>query len=116
MARRRAADPALAFAISVLLSLALWWPSLGDALDGRIDITVAGLRYFAALGVSSAAVFGLSVLVAGHSRDSRSGVPPALPPGPVEHPLRSAEPVLDQVVADTADDLHAAAYSRGRLD
>jgi hypothetical protein len=108
MQRRTAVDPALLFAISLVLSLALWWPSLTGALDGSIDITVAGLRYLAALGLSWFAVFGLSMLVGGYAHEARPGGPPELPPGPIEHPLRRVEdPVLD--APDVVDDQPAAA-------
>jgi hypothetical protein len=92
MERRPSVDPALLFAISLGMSLVLWWPSLTGALHGSIDITSAGLRYLAALGLSWVAVFGLGTLVAGYAREAgqRPG-PPALPPGPAEHPLRRAE-------------------------
>jgi hypothetical protein len=96
---RTALDPALLFGISLLLSLLLWWPSLQGALDGSLDITVAGLRYLAALGLSWLAVFGVGTLVAGYAHDS-APTPPALPPGPVQHPLRRAE----DGEASTADD------------
>jgi hypothetical protein len=92
MERRPAVDPALLFGISLALSLVLWWPSLTGALHGTIDITSAGLRYLAALGLSWAAVFGVGTLVAGYARQAAQAPgPPALPPGPVEHPLRRTE-------------------------
>jgi hypothetical protein len=92
MERRPAVDPALLFGISLAMSLLLWWPSLTGALHGTIDITSAGLRYLAALGLSWLAVFGVGTLVAGYAREATQGPgPPALPPGPVEHPLRRVE-------------------------
>ena len=93
--QRASVDPALMFGISLGLSLLLWWPTLSGALNGSVDITVAGLRYLAALGLSWVGVYGISTLVNSYSRDSRT--PPALPPGPVEHPLRRAE---DDTTAD----------------
>ena len=102
--RRPAADPALLFGISLALSLVLWWPSLSGALNGSIDITVAGLRYLAALALSWVAVFGVGTLVAAYARDARP-TPPALPPGPVEHPSRRADdpPAEDTEAADAAE-------------
>jgi hypothetical protein len=104
MERRAAVDPALLFGISLALSLVLWWPSLTGALDGSIDITVAGLRYLAALGLSWVAVFGIGTLVAAYGRDSRP-TPPALPPGPVEHPRRRAD---EASTGDAASDAEPA--------
>jgi len=104
MERRAAVDPALLFGISLALSLVLWWPSLTGALDGSIDITVAGMRYLAALGLSWVAVFGVGTLVAAYARDAQP-TPPALPPGPVEHPLRRADDASaeDTEAADGAE-------------
>jgi hypothetical protein len=110
MERRGAVDPALLFGISLVLSLALWWPSLTGALDGSIDITVAGLRYLAALGLSWIAVYGLSLLVSGYGREAHPAGPPALPPGTVEHPLRRSEdPALEAPATELVDDQPAAA-------
>jgi hypothetical protein len=99
MERRATVDPALLFGISLGLSLVLWWPSLTGALKGSIDITSAGLRYLAALGLSWVGVYGISVIVAGYGHDERP-TPPALPPGPVEHPLRREEDVATDMAAD----------------
>jgi hypothetical protein len=107
MERHARVDPALLFGISLGLSLVLWWPSLTGALNGNIDITSAGLRYLAALGLSWLGVFGIGVLVAGYGHEAEPEPPPALPPGPIEHPLRrdgeavAAEPAAD--VANPAD-------------
>jgi hypothetical protein len=108
MERRAAVDPALLFGISLALSLVLWWPSFTGALDGSIDITVAGLRYLAALGLSWVAVFGVGSLVASYGRDARTAAPPAPPPSdPASHPLRRSEdPELtpgDPEAADQAE-------------
>jgi hypothetical protein len=109
MERRGAVDPALLFGISLGLSLVLWWPSLSGALNGSIDISVAGLRYLAALGLSWVAVFGIATLVASYAREARP-TPPALPPGPVEHPLRRAEdPSVDDTAGDATTEEPAAA-------
>jgi hypothetical protein len=90
MERRPAVDPALLFGISLALSLVLWWPSLVGALHGSIDITSAGLRYLAALGLSWVAVYCVGTLVVGYGREAQP-TPPALPPGPIEHPLRRVD-------------------------
>jgi hypothetical protein len=105
---RATVDPALLFGISLALSLLLWWPSLTAALHGDLDITVAGLRYLAALGVSWVCVFALGTLFAGYARSAHERhqpQPPALPPGPAEHPLRRVEdaPIADAPGAAVED-------------
>jgi hypothetical protein len=87
---RAAVDPALAFGISLALSLVLWWPTLQGTLSGNIDITVAGLRYLAALGISWAGVFAIATVFATYGQQSQAAAPPtpSLPPPAVEHPLR----------------------------
>jgi hypothetical protein len=95
---RGSVDPALMFGISLGLSLLLWYPTLHGALNGSIDVTVAGLRYLAALGLSWIGVFAISTLVSNYGREE-DDTPPALPPGDVEHPLRR----VDDPPADSAD-------------
>jgi hypothetical protein len=90
---RATVDPALAFGISLALSLVLWWPTLQGTLNGNIDITVAGLRYLAALGISWAGVFAVATVFATYGQQARAAAPsptPPLPPPAVEHPLRRA--------------------------
>jgi hypothetical protein len=99
--RRGSLDPALLFGISLLVSLVLWWPSLRAALSGNIDITVAGLRYLAALGLSWLAVFGVGTLIAGYAHDEPPS-PPSLPPASAQ-PLRRAEDPIEDVIHDTND-------------
>jgi hypothetical protein len=97
---KAALDPSLMFGISLLLSLALWWPSLTAAMHGDVDITVAGLRYLAALGLSWVAVYGVASLIANYAHEEPA-TPPALPPGPVQHPLRrdDDEPAVEEAPA-----------------
>jgi hypothetical protein len=103
MQRHTAVDPALLFGISLGLSLVLWWPSLTGALNGNIDITSAGLRYLAALGLSWLGVFGIGTLVAGYGREAEPEPPPALPPGPIEYPLRrDGDAAADDAAAEAA--------------
>jgi hypothetical protein len=99
----RPVDPALMFGISLGLSLLLWWPTLHAALNGSIDITVAGLRYLASLGLSWVGVFALSTLLATYGHEAST--PPALPPGTAEHPLRRVDdPEVIDVPAVAAED------------
>ena len=108
MERRPAVDPALLFGISLTLSLVLWWPSLVGALHGSIDITSAGLRYLAALGLSWFAVYCVGTLVVGYGREAQP-TPPALPPGPIEHPLRRVEdPGVDEAGPEATAETSAA--------
>jgi hypothetical protein len=100
---RAQVDPALMFGISLGLSLLLWYPTLHGALDGSIDITVAGLRYLASLGLSWVAVFAISTLVSTYGHEEETSTPPELPPGRVEHPLRRA----DDQLAETPEILPA---------
>ncbi len=106
MERRPSVDPALLFGLSLIASLVLWWPTFRGALNGSIDITVAGLRYLAALGLSWVCMFGIGTLIATYNRSTQSG-PPALPPGPVAHPLRRAQD--RELEAPAADDVDAPA-------
>jgi hypothetical protein len=108
MDRRPSVDPALLFGLSLIASLVLWWPTFRGALNGSIDITVAGLRYLAALGLSWLCLFGIGTLVASYNRAAQP-TPPALPPGPVEHPLRRTDdPELDTAAAADEADAPAA--------
>jgi hypothetical protein len=109
MERRPSVDPALLFGLSLIASLVLWWPTLRGALNGSIDITVAGLRYLAALGLSWLCMFGVGTLVAGYNRAAAPSPPPALPPGPTEHPLRRVEDAeLDAAAPATEAEVPAA--------
>jgi len=48
--------PQTRFSIALLASLALWWPTLQGALDGRVDPIDASLRWVAAFVVASLAL------------------------------------------------------------
>lgn len=92
---RAAADASLVFAVSLVLSLAVSWPSFSAAFSGDLDITVAALRYLVALALSWAGVWLLATAIASFGRNR----PPAsaLPPAPANHPQRRASdpPPLD---------------------
>jgi hypothetical protein len=73
-------DPAFTFGVSLVVSLVLWYPTLRATMDGNIDITDAGIRYFLALALSWAGVYGISAIVAMYAGQPRR--PSAPPPGP----------------------------------
>jgi hypothetical protein len=88
MTKRPGLDPACIFVVSLVLSVVLWSPTVGGTLNGKIDITDAGIRYFCALAISWAGVFGISAIVALHARRPRRSTPP-----PAEHPARRHDDV-----------------------
>ena len=96
--RRPTVDPAFTFAIALVMSLVLWWSTLRALLDGNVDITVAGLRYLAALGLSWCGVYFVASIVAMYASQPR----PA-PPEP-QTPLRrkSDQPSEQQAEPDAS--------------
>jgi hypothetical protein len=68
-------DPAFTFGVSLVLSLLLWYPTLRGTMDGRIDITDAGIRYFLALALAWAGVYGVAALVAMYASQPRRPTP-----------------------------------------
>lgn len=86
MNRKPSVDPTFAFGIALAVSLVLWWPTLQNTMHGDLDITDAGIRYFLALAISWAGVYGICALVAQYASNPRPKEPP---PGATEdHPLR----------------------------
>jgi hypothetical protein len=75
---RTRVDPAFTFGVSLVISIALWLPTLRGTINGDIEITDAGIRYLLALALAWAAVFGVSSLVALHASRPRTSsfVPP----------------------------------------
>jgi hypothetical protein len=88
--RKPSVDPAFTFGVSLIVSLALWLPTLLGTMAGNIDITDAGIRYFLALAISWAGVYGICALVAMYASQPRRPGPPA-----TEHPLRRREDPAD---------------------
>jgi len=84
---RPSVDPAFTFGVSLVVSLVLWYPTLRATMDGDIDITDAGIRYFLALALSWAGVYGISAIVAMYASQPRRPSPPP------EHPARRREDV-----------------------
>ena len=58
---RPSVDPAFTFGVSLAISLVLWYPTLRGTMRGDIEITDAGIRYFLALAIAWAGVYGVSV-------------------------------------------------------
>jgi len=75
--RRPSVDPAFTFAVALVLSLVLWWGTLQALLAGNVDITVAGMRYLAALALSWCGVYFIASLVAMYASQPRAPRPPA---------------------------------------
>ena len=78
---RPSVDPAFTFGLSLAISVVLWFPTLRETMAGNIEITDAGIRYFLALAISWAGVYGVSALVAMYASKPRSTFLPT-PPGP----------------------------------
>jgi hypothetical protein len=87
--QRPSVDPAFSFGVSLVVSLLLWSPTLREAMQGNLDITDAGIRYFLALAISWAGVYGICALVAMYASQPRRPTPP---PGlPADQPRRRRE-------------------------
>ncbi len=74
---RPSVDPAFTFAVSLAVSLVLWFPTLRETMSGDIEITNAGIRYFLALAIAWCGVYGVSTIVAMYTAKPR---PPSSPP------------------------------------
>jgi hypothetical protein len=97
--KRQTVDPMWIFGLSLIASLVLWYPTLKLVMAGTIDISDAGIRYFLALAVAWAGVYGVSTIVAMYASEPRRPAPP--PPRPAAaHPIRRVE---DAPAAETAE-------------
>jgi hypothetical protein len=106
--KRPSVDPAFAFAVALILSLVLWYPTLRGTLDGDIDITDAGIRYFLALAIAWAGTYCICALVAMYASQPRK--PSSPPPGTAAAPGRRREdaPVPESEPANQESDVSAA--------
>jgi hypothetical protein len=87
--KKPSVDPAFTFAVALIVSLVLWYPTLRETMYGSVDITDAGIRYFLALALSWAGVYGICALVAMYASQPRK---PSPPPGvTAENPGRRRE-------------------------
>src|SRR5437868_7094768 len=88
--RRPSVDPAFTFAVSLVLSLVLCYPTFMHMMKGSVDVTEGGIRYLVALAISWCGVHGVATLVAGYASQAnpaRRPRPPR-PPGATQ-PLRA---------------------------
>ena len=91
---RPSVDPAFTFGVSLAVSLVLWYPTLRETMSGNIDITDAGIRYFLALAIAWAGVYGVSAIVAMYAAKPRDPVSPPPRPGATDGlPARRREDV-----------------------
>ena len=77
---RPSVDPAFTFGVSLAISLVLWYPTLRGTMSGNIEITDAGIRYFLALAISWAGVYGVSAIVAMYASKPRTPTSTSTPP------------------------------------
>jgi hypothetical protein len=88
---RPSVDPSFTFGVSLVISLVLWYPTLRETMNGNIEITDAGIRYFLALAIAWAGVYGISAIVAMYAskpRDHNSPRPPPDQPATAPLPAR----------------------------
>jgi hypothetical protein len=101
--KKPAVDPTFTFAIALIMSLIVWYPSLRLAMKGDLDITDAGIRYFLALALSWAGVHFVCSIVAMYA--SQPPRPPTPPPGASDAPKRRRD---DQPAAADESEQSAA--------
>ena len=77
--RRPSVDPSFTFALSLVLSLLLCYPTFMNMMHGRIDVTEGAIRYLVALAISWCGVHGVATLVAGYASQPRRPMPPRPP-------------------------------------
>jgi UDP:flavonoid glycosyltransferase YjiC (YdhE family) len=106
--RRPSVDPAFSFGVSLFVSAVLWYPTLRGAMAGSIDITDAGIRYFVALAISWAGVFGICSLVAMYASEPRRPTPPPGVPTDAPQRRRADAPAAETQPAITEDEPSAA--------
>jgi len=92
--RRPSVDPSFTFAISLVLSLLLCYPTFKNMMHGSVDVTEGGIRYLVALAISWCGVHGVATLVAGYASQPRRTSLPPRPPGAVQ-PARRREDADD---------------------
>ena len=91
--RRPSVDPAFTFALSLLLSLLLCYPTFMHMLHGSVDVTTGGIRYLIALAISWCGVHGVATLVAGYASQPHRPPPPR--PPAVAQPQRRRDDIDD---------------------
>ena len=102
---RPSVDPAFTFGVSLAISIVLWYPTLRATMSGDIEITDAGIRYFLALAIAWAGVYGVSAIVAMYASKPRPRAPkPPSDPAAQAPPTRRVEdvPLPEPVSEETA--------------
>ena len=101
-------DPAFTFAVALVVSLVLWYPTMRETLGGNIDITDSGIRYFLALAIAWAGTYGICALVAMYASEPRKPSPPpgAAAPNPARR--RDDEPPAQEPAVPSEEDANAA--------
>jgi hypothetical protein len=61
-------SPTTTFSASLVLSLALWFPTMRAYLAGDLDVTGAGLRFLVAFVAARVAMAGLAYLISAYQR------------------------------------------------
>jgi hypothetical protein len=90
--KRPSVDPSFTFALSLVLSLLLCYPTFRNMLHGSVDVTTGGIRYLVALAISWCGVHGVASLVAGYAAQPRRPSPPR---GAGSQPARRREDADD---------------------
>ena len=104
---RPSVDPAFTFGLSLAISVVLWYPTLRETMAGNIEITDAGIRYFLALAIAWAGVYGVSAIVAMYASKPRRPAPtpppsdPAASPAPARRQDDLASAELGREISDT---------------
>lgn len=102
-------DPAFAFGVSLAVSLVLWFPTLRGTMSGNIEITDAGIRYFIALAIAWAGVYGICAMVAMYAGKPRMhGSAPEPPPARSATPARRQDDVVAAEPGTESTDANAA--------
>jgi hypothetical protein len=107
---RPSVDPAFTFAMSLAVSLVLWYPTFRATLNGGIEITDSGIRYFLALAIAWAGVYGVSALVAMYASKPRRPQSPPPPPdtGVRAQPARRHDDPAPSAPANDTSESNAA--------
>jgi hypothetical protein len=97
--KRPSVDPSFTFALSLVLSLVLCYPTFQNMMHARIDVTEGAIRYLVALAISWCGVHGVATLVAGYASQPR---PPAPPRPPANQASRRRTDADESSEADAA--------------
>jgi hypothetical protein len=92
--KRPTVDPSFTFALSLILSLVLCYPTFQHMMRGSVDVTEGGIRYLVALAISWCGVHGVATLVAGYAAQPRRPGPPR--PPATDQPARRRDDIDEQ--------------------